>query len=72
MHDPDRRAAPGQQAADVHQARRVGGGQDLGAASRATSSTLSSPIATDVSAFLTANVPPNPQHVVGARQVDAA
>ena len=28
----------------------------------ATSSTLSMPIATDVSAFLTANVPPNPQH----------
>ena len=27
-----------------------------------TSSTLSRPIATEVSAFLTANVPPNPQH----------
>ncbi len=31
---------------------------------------MSSPIATDVSAFLTANVPPNPQHAVGPRQVD--
>ena len=31
---------------------------------------LSAPMATDVSAFFTANVPPNPQHSSACRQVD--
>ena len=38
--------------------------------SRARARALSAPIATEVSAFLTANVPPNPQHSSAPRQVD--
>ena len=72
VHDPDRRAAPRQQAADVHQARRVGRASAPRRRSRRTSSTLSSPIAIEVSAFFTANVPPNPQHSSAPRQVDEA
>ena len=50
-----------QGAADLHQARHVHCGDDLGARLD-DASILSSRIALDVSAFLTANVPPNPQH----------
>ena len=61
---------PRERAADVHQARVVGRGADLGARCRGCSRTLSPRIAVDVSAFLTANVPPNPQHSVALGQLD--
>jgi hypothetical protein len=51
MHDPDRRATPRQQAA-----------ASTSAPEATTASTLSAPIATEVSAFFTAKVPPKPQH----------
>ena len=62
VHDPDRRSPP------ATAARRCASGTTCRPRSGprrpepSTSSTLSRPIATDVSAFLTANVPPNPQH----------
>ena len=69
-----RPAATPQAAAEVHQARVVCGGDDLGAALLDRSS-LSSIIAVETSAFLTANVPPNPQHwsaSASGDQLDAA
>ena len=59
------RAHPGalaiEPAADVQQTRGVPGGADLGAG-RDTAWILSLSIAAEVSAFLTENVPPKPQH----------
>ena len=45
MHRPHARALPAQAAADVHEARVVGGGAHLGAACRARARSLSASIA---------------------------
>ena len=69
MHGPHRRSCPASAAADVHQAGAVGGRADL-APDEVTDASLSRSMAADVSEFLIANVPPNPQHVSARRQVD--
>ena len=55
-------AQPGQAAADVHQAGRVAGRAAPRRRCDSTWRILSASIAVDVSAFFSANVPPNPQH----------
>ena len=70
VHHPDRRApraTAGRRCASGTTCRRRSGPRRP---EPSTSSTLSRPIATDVSAFLTAKVPPNPQHGLGSGQVD--
>ena len=54
--------APLEPAADVHQARGVARADARRRRSRSTRRSLSASIAVETSAFLTANVPPKPQH----------
>ncbi len=61
MHRAHAGALPLQQPADVHQAGAVAGDEHLGAGV-AHVPDLVAPIATEVSAFFTAKVPPKPQH----------
>ena len=69
MQGAHARALAPQRAADVHQARVSAAVQTSARVSRMRRS-LSESIAIDMSAFLTANVPPKPQHSSRVRQLD--
>ena len=70
MHDPDRRAGTGQHPADVHQAGGISAAATTLAPESTMARTLSLPIASEVSAFLTENVPPKPQHWSASGELD--
>ena len=62
MERPHAEPATAKAAADVHQARAVARADAVGARRARSRPSFSSSIALETSAFLTANVPPKPQH----------